>query len=430
MTSINLTAAGSATDAIDLESLPRLSHRGEEEARRRVDVVQQGVDSNASSQETIAPPKWNHPPINKYRTAATFWSFLVVGMNDGSYGALVPLLEDYYHKNHTLLSLVFLTPFVGYAIASAINSLMHISMYVLVGIGNGLADAAWCSFIGQMMNSHEMSGILQACYALGATIAPLVATGLSGDGMPGWYAFFYVMTAASVLELIALTITFWTQTGAVYLSEAPSASGAKSGRMRQVLKNKLSWIFAFFVFGYCGAEVALGGWVVVFMQKRRNASAIVGSSVATGFWGGMTIGRLFLSLVTVRLGEFWAMFLYIGVTIALELVFWLVPNLVVSAVAAALIGVAMGPMYPVAVVLMTKVMPRSLHVGTIGFAASFGGSGGAILPFAVGAIAQAKGVQTLQPIVLAICVVLGCLWLLLPRRPVEKNQTDGHESCV
>jgi hypothetical protein len=79
MTSINLTAAGSATDAIDLESLPRLSHRGEEEGR-------QPVDSNASSEETIAPPKWNHPPINKYRTAATFWSFLVVGMNDGSYG--------------------------------------------------------------------------------------------------------------------------------------------------------------------------------------------------------------------------------------------------------------------------------------------------------------------------------------------------------
>ncbi|RBR17404.1 hypothetical protein FVER53590_11899 [Fusarium verticillioides] len=429
MTSINLTTAGSATDAIDLESLPRLSHRGEEEGRQPVDI-------NASSEETIALPKWNHPPINKYRTAATFWSFLVVGMNDGSYGALVPLLEEYYHKNHTLVSLVFLTPFVGYAIASAINSLMHvhfgqrgvallapmchivpylifsfhppypvmISMYVLVGIGNGLADAAWCSFIGQMVNSHEMSGILQACYALGATIAPLVATGLSGEGMPGWYAFFYVMTAASLVELIALTITFWTQTGAVYLSEAPSASGAKSGRMRQVLKNKLSWIFAFFVFGYCGAEVALGGWVVVFMQKRRSASAIVGSSVATGFWG--------------------------GVTIALELVFWLVPNLIVSAVAAALIGVAMGPMYPVAVVLITKIMPRSLHVGTIGFAASFGGSGGAILPFAVGAIAQARGVQTLQPIVLAICVVLGCLWLLLPRRPMVKDNTDVNENSV
>jgi fucose permease len=125
-------------------------------------------------------------------------------------------------------------------------------LYVLVGMGNGLADAAWCSFIGQMVNSHEMSGILQACYALGATIAPLVATGLSSDRMPGWFAFFYVMTAASVVELFALTATFWTQTGAVYLAETPTES--KSGRFRQVLKNKLSWIFAFFVFGYCGAE--------------------------------------------------------------------------------------------------------------------------------------------------------------------------------
>lgn len=87
-------------------------------------------------------------------------------------------------------------------------------------------------------------------------------------------------------------------------------------------------------------------------------------------------------------------------------------------------------MYPVAVVLITKVMPRSLHVGTIGFAASFGGSGGAILPFAVGAIAQAKGVQTLQPIVLAICVVLGCLWLLLPRKPMKKDQTAGNENSM
>lgn len=78
-------------------------------------------------------------------------------------------------------------------------------------------------------------------------------------------------------------------------------------------------------------------------------------------------------------------------------------------------------MFPVAVVLITKVIPRSLHVGTIGFATAFGGSGGAILPFAIGAIAEAKGVQTLQPIVLAICVVLGGLWMLLSRKRKEEK---------
>ncbi|KAK1455715.1 hypothetical protein CMEL01_04475 [Colletotrichum melonis] len=470
MASIIATAATPVSATAEIQPVSNFPQHDEEKARRAAANGEHGTSNDSPStisDNVYAVQRWNSPPINTYRTAATFWSFVVVGMNDGSYGiklltnqALVPLLETYYDLNHTVVSLIFLSPFVGYAIASAVNNLMHVhfgqrgvaciaplchlipyltfsfhppypvlvALFVLVGMGNGLADAAWCSFIGQMANSHEMSGILQACYALGATIAPLIATALSAEGQPGWFAFYYVMAAASVVEFVTLTATFWTQTGAVYLSENPTESGGKSGRTRQALKNKLSWIFAFFVFGYCGAEVALGGWIVVFMTRIRGATSVTGGAVATGFWGGMTAGRLFLSLVTIRLGEFWAMFLYLGVTIVLELIFWLVPNLVVSAVAAALIGVAMGPMYPVAVVLITKVMPRSLHVGTIGFAAAFGGSGGAILPFAVGAIAQAKGVQTLQPIVLAICVVLGLLWILLPRQPRQNKDTSGEES--
>jgi fucose permease len=60
-------------------------------------------------------------------------------------------------------------------------------------------------------------------------------------------------------------------------------------------------------------------------------------------------------------------------------------------------------------------------VGAIGFAAAFGGGGAAILPFAVGALAQAKGVQVLQPIILAFLVVQLILWLCLPRFEKKKE---------
>lgn len=43
-----------------------------------------------------------------------------------------------------------------------------------------------------------------------------------------------------------------------------------------------------------------------------------------------------------------------------------------------------------------------------------GGGGAAVFPFAVGAIAQAKGVQVLQPIVLSALIVILILWCLLP----------------
>ena len=100
---------------------------------------------------------------------------------------------------------------------------------------------------------------------------------------------------------------------------------------------------------------------------------------------------------------------------ALELIFWLVPQFYVSAVAVAFQGFFLGPLFPAAVVAATKLLPRHLHVSAIGFAAAFGGSGAAIFPFAVGAIAQAKGVQVLQPIILALLVVITGLWLCLPR---------------
>jgi fucose permease len=67
------------------------------------------------------------------------------------------------------------------------------------------------------------------------------------------------------------------------------------------------------------------------------------------------------------------------------------------------------------------MLPKHLHVSTIGFAAAFGGSGAAVLPFAVGAIAQAKGVKTLQPIILAFLTALLGLWLCLPRLGKKKD---------
>ncbi|MCJ1329325.1 hypothetical protein MMC10_006004 [Thelotrema lepadinum] len=400
--------------------------------------------------------RWNSPPINRYRVLATFWSFLVLGMGDGSYGALLPYLETYYDLDYTVVSLVFLSPFAGYAMASTVNNLVHVNfgqrgvacvaplchfipylvfsfhppypvlviLFVIVGFGNGLIDAAWCSFIGVLANSHVMSGILQSFYALGATVSPLIATALARQGGPNWSSFYYVMVAASTVELVTSAAAFWKQTGAIYLAENPNPTSGK-GRTRQALSNKFTWIFVFFMFGYCGLEVAIGGWIVVFMTRVRGSSPFAGGAAATGFWGGMTAGRLFLSILTSRLGESKSMLLYLGLAITFELTFWLIPNLVVTAVSVALLGFFLGPMFPTAVVLITKVLPRRLHVGTIGFATAFGGSGGAILPFVVGAIAQAKGVETIQPIILATFVVLAVLWGALPHREPQGHHDDS-----
>lgn len=106
---------------------------------------------------------------------------------------------------------------------------------------------------------------------------------------------------------------------------------------------------------------------------------------------------------------------YIILSIVFGLVLWLVPQFYASAVAVALQGFFLGPLFPAAVVVTTKLLPRHLHVSSIGFAAAFGGGGAAVLPFAVGAIAQSKGVKVLQPFILGLSGGILILWLGLPR---------------
>jgi fucose permease len=173
--------------------------------------------------------------------------------------------------------------------------------------------------------------------------------------------------------------------------------------------------------------VALGGWIVTFMIKERSASSFDSGVSSTGFWAGMTVGRLGLSFLTARLGEFQSVILYLSISAGLELIFWLVPSFVVSAIAVAFLGVFLGPVFPTAIVMTAKLLPRDLHVGTIGFATAFGGSGGAILPFLVGVIAQNRGVKNLQPVILALLIVMGMLWVWLPVVGSKKRSTSTED---
>ena len=65
--------------------------------------------------------------------------------------------------------------------------------------------------------------------------------------------------------------------------------------------------------------------------------------------------------------------------------------------------------------MSTKLLPKHIHVSALGFAMAAGGIGGTVFPFIIGAIASSKGVKVLQPIILALIVVLMVVWLAFPR---------------
>lgn len=111
----------------------------------------------------------------------------------------------------------------------------------------------------------------------------------------------------AVIELVTSLWAFWGETGAVFCAAHPRTTEAKGNRMKEALLTmpsaRVTWLCALFLLGYVGIEVALGGWIVTFMIRERNASKFASGMTETGFWLGITVGRLVLGFVTPRLGE-------------------------------------------------------------------------------------------------------------------------------
>ncbi|GLA58315.1 hypothetical protein AtubIFM56815_008636 [Aspergillus tubingensis] len=423
-----------------------------------IELVSQGQQESQNPVQPFGPStedaivqqkqKWNDPPINRWRLLATFISFTVVGANDGVYGALVPYLREDYNLSTTVVSLIFVTPFAGYTIATLIVNKIHMTLgqrgiaiigplchivpyvimaihppwpamlavYIIVGLGNGLIDAAWNSWIADMANANAMMGVLQAFYGLGATISPLVGTQMIKSGLR-WNYFYYTLLGASVLDLMVSSTLFWKENAASYRAKNHRSSDSGGGsRTTEAMKSPITWLIAVWLFVYMGVEVSVGGWVVDFMVQVRHGEPYESGLIPTGFWAGVTVGRLVLGFVNDWLGERIAISIYLAISIALELIFWLVPQFIVSAVAVSLLGFFTGPLFPAAIVVAAKLLPKHLHTPGIGLASALAGGGGAILPFVAGAISGARGVQSLQPFVLALLIALIAIWVLLPRR--------------
>jgi len=135
---------------------------------------------------------------------------------------------------------------------------------------------------------------------------------------------------------------------------------------------------------------------------------------ATGFWAGLTLGRITLPALNQFVGEKRIIFVYIGIAVCMELIYWFVPHLIVDAVAQSFVGLLLGPFYPNAISVVSKILPRSLHTSAIGFMSGIGASGAALFPFIVGALSQKWSTIVLPGTVIVLLAGQALLWAFVP----------------
>jgi len=172
---------------------------------------------------------------------------------------------------------------------------------------------------------------------------------------------------------------------------------------------------AFFILIYVGVEVTIGGWIVTYIIQVRGGGPSSGY-ISSGFFGGLTFGRVALLWVNEKIGERRAIFLYSLLALGLEVVIWRVPSLVGNAVTVSIVGVLLGPIYPIVMNHAARILPRLVLTGSIGWIAGLGQAGSAAIPFMTGALAASSGIWTLHPLLIGMIGLLVILWALVPGR--------------
>ncbi|CAE6407754.1 unnamed protein product [Rhizoctonia solani] len=212
-----------------------------------------------------------------------------------------------------------------------------------------------------------------------------------------------------------------TATSRASVQRSRSRSTGERSAMRMTLASPIVWIFAIFLCTYTGSETTTGGWIVSFLLKERNADPDTVGYVASGFWGGLAVGRLLLGQMSPYIGlkrEKHLVHIYIGVALLMTILVWKVPSFVGNAFCTAIVGFVLGPIFPTSLSLATKLLPTEIHMTALATMSSFASIGSALYPFVTGVLANAKGVAVLQPMMLGILSVMAGLWCFFPTRSI------------
>ncbi|PWY95862.1 MFS efflux transporter [Aspergillus sclerotioniger CBS 115572] len=400
-------------------------------------------------------PALYSPPQTKWRLLSACFMNFANGLNDSAPGALIPYMEADYDIGYAIVSLIFVTNALGFILAAPLTHALEmrlgrsktysfsmsllaagyviiickppfpgvVASFFLLGLGIAINLALNNVFCANLVNSTAALGGLGGAYGIGGTIGPLVATALASHGIR--WSYLYSINLA--MSLVNLAFAAWSfrkyekdfpvQSLALHRTASRQTHGPNpSGRthLKQALKDRSTLLGALFIFAYQGAEVSISGWVVSFLTSYRRGDPSRVGYVSAGFWAGITVGRFLLSHPAHLIGEKLSVVLLVLGSMAFQLMTWLIPNIIGDAVAVAIVGLLLGPVYPCATAVFSKLLPRSMQTSSMSIISAMGSSGGAVSPFFTGLLAQNVGTYVLHPICIGLYGVMLVGWLSLP----------------
>lgn len=254
---------------------------------------------------------------------------------------------------------------------------------VLLGLGGGGLNTATNALVSELYGDARgpMLNVLGIFFGFGALLVPLItATLLSVLSLKT------LMLAAAGLALVCV-VTY----AVLRFPPAQEAQNFSWFQAARVFRYPKVLAFAFLLFFESGNEASVGGWVSTY-AGMIGSSARTATWILAGYWAGMMVGRAAAASLLTRVSKD-ALVLVSGLGSVAGCALLAASNSVGGmALASALAGLFFSGIYPTVLAMVGDRYHR--FAGSV-FSLLFSIAliGGMLIPWAIGQLAQARGVR-------------------------------------
>jgi len=268
---------------------------------------------------------------------------------------------------------------------------------VILGTGAGLVDASINADVA-LRHGQRVMHFLHAAFGVGATLGPLVATGLVRLNS-SWRIAYLVLVAFEVL-LLGLLLRRRPEPVDAESSDGAEAVAATTARNPQLVLAASLFYFAVYV----GAEVSIGQWSFSILTEERGSTPTAAGMAVAAYWGGLTVGRLLLGVVGDRLHPL--TLLRGSVVVALVAGIWFWSDGPGVLVALPVLGLSFAGIFPSLVLLTPGWVGRDRVARAVGLQLSSSSAGAIVSSALLALVARQWGLNAVPAGILVLVTVL------------------------
>ena len=352
-----------------------------------------------------------------------FGAMVLAGMATTMVGPLLPRLESRWQIGDAAAGLLFTALFLASVATGALVGLLALRFGHLALVRSGLLlSGLGIALLAMSPWPQALCAMAMVGGGLGLSI-PAANLGVTGSRAVMLVNFAWSTGAVAGPWLLAAfpDAFLWGLSVAMGCASAgrfgaPARLTATGGDARPVV-SKATALTAIFVFLYVGVESSLDGWLSSYASRNAGTRALW-AALPSVFWTGILIGRFLATLALLRLVP--ASLLggclvvaFSGTCLLLEASR---PWAILAATA--LTGLALAPIFPLAVSSYSASTKAEKSAGLI---FSAGGLGGASIPALIGSVSEGSGGLRLA---MAIAPVLMAIMLLMWRASGTRRRAD------